>query len=220
MDNIFDTFLGLILGAIVTYWGYSFFRKKKSKELTIIQSHVLLEKIKSVCKLIAVEGDFAEIYRYENTKERFLSLVTSKKKALIVINAKAQIGYDLKKLLLDADIDHKKIVLTSFPQPEILSIEPELEFYDIKNGMFNSFSPDDLTVLNQEAKQHIREKIPESGLMETARNEAIEAILLIESIVETIGWKLDYTALKIDKKEQLVERKNKLTRFLERYDEK
>tara|TARA_R110000796_G_scaffold37722_4_gene95384 strand:+ start:291990 stop:292640 length:651 start_codon:yes stop_codon:yes gene_type:complete len=216
MDNILDTFLGLILGAIVTYWVYSFFRKKKSKELTIVQSHVLLEKIKSVCKLIAVEGDFAEIYRYENTKERFLSLVTSKKKALIVINAKAQIGYDLKKLILDADIENKKIILTSFPQPEILAIEPELEFYDIKNGMFNSFSPDDLTLLNQEARQHIREKIPESGLMETARSEANEAILLIESIVETIGWKLDYSALKIDKKEQLIERKNKLTRFLER----
>ena len=52
--------------------------------------------------------------------------------------------------------------------------------------------------------------------METARSEANEAILLIESIVETIGWKLDYSALKIDKKEQLIERKNKLTRFLER----
>lgn len=216
MDNIFDTFLGLILGAIATYWVYSFFRKKQSKELTVVQSHVLLEKIKSVCKLISVEGDFAEIYRYENTKERFLSLVSSKKKALIVINAKAQIGYDLKKLILSAETDSKKIILSSFPEPEILSIEAELDFYDIKNGMFNSFTPDDLNVLNQEAKQHIREKIPESGLMQTARSEALEAILLIETIVETIGWKLDYTALKIDSKERLTERKNKLTRFLER----
>ncbi|MBU2995238.1 DUF4230 domain-containing protein [Cellulophaga baltica] len=216
MDNIFDTFLGLILGAIATYWGYSYFRKKKNKELTQVQSHVLLEKIKSVCKLISVEGDFAEIYRYENTKEHFLSLISSKKKALIVINAKAQIGYDLKKLILNANTDSKKIVLSSFPQPEILSIEPELDFYDIKNGMFNSFTPDDLTVLNKEAKEHILEKIPESGLMETARSEALEAILLIESIVETIGWKLDYTALKIENKEDIIDRKNKLQRFLEK----
>ncbi|WP_158975494.1 DUF4230 domain-containing protein [Cellulophaga sp. L1A9] len=215
MDNIFDTILGLILGAIVTYWLFSLFRKKKSKELTEVQSHVLLEKIKSVCKLVTVEGDFAEIYRYENTKERFLSLVSSKKKALIVINAKAQIGYDLKKLILNADNERKIILLKSFPEPEILSIEPELDFYDIKNGMFNAFTPDDLTVLNQEAKQHIRDKIPESGLMDTARSEALEAILLIETIVETIGWKLDYTSLKIDAKEQLSERKSKLTRFLE-----
>jgi hypothetical protein len=59
---------------------FSFFRKKRSKELTEHQSAILLDKIKSVCKLITVEGDFAEIYRYENTKERFLSLVSSKKR--------------------------------------------------------------------------------------------------------------------------------------------
>ena len=82
--------------------------------------------------------------------------------------------------------------------------------------MFNAFTPDDLTVLNQEAKQHIRDKIPESGLMETAKNEALEAILLIETIVETIGWRLDYSALRIEAKDQLIQRKNKLTRFLEK----
>ncbi len=202
MDNIFDTVLGLILGAIATYWIYTFFKKKQSKEVTLHQSTVLLEKIRSVSKLVSVEGEFAEIYKYENTKERFLSLVSSKKKALIVINAKAHIGYDLKKVHITSDVDNKRIILTNFPQPEILSIEPELEFYDIKNGMFNSFSPNDLTTLNNEAKNHIRDKIPESGLMETARKEALEAVLLIESIVATIGWKLDYTALEIADKEK------------------
>jgi len=197
MDSLFELVLGLILGAIIMYWLYTFFNKKKSKELTKYQSTVLLEKIKSVCKLITVEGDFAEIYRYENTRERFLSLVSSKKKALIVINAKAQIGYDLKKILMHADERQKKIFLTNFPKPEILSIEPDLEFYDIKNGLFNTFKPDDLTALNQEAKEHIRDKIPQSGLMDTAGREALEAVLLIEKIVETIGWKLDYSALKI-----------------------
>lgn len=207
MDNIFDTVLGLILGAIATYWTYTFFKKKQSKEVTLHQSTVLLEKIRSVSKLVSVEGEFAEIYKYENTKERFLSLVSSKKKALIVINAKAQIGYDLKKVEINSDVDNKRIILTNFPQPEILSIEPELEFYDIKNGMFNSFSPDDLTTLNNEAKNHIKDKIPESGLMETARKEALQAVLLIESIVATIGWELDYSALKIqDKEKKLLEK--------------
>lgn len=202
MDNLINIFLGLILGAIATYWVYTFFTKKKSKELTTHQSTVLLEKIKTVCKLIAVEGDFAEIYKYENTKERFMSLISSKKKALVVINAKAQIGYDLKKILMHSDNASKKIVLTNFPEPEILSIQPELEFYDIQNGFFNSFKPDDLTVLNQEAKKHIREKIPQSGLMETAKKEALQTVLLIEKIVETIGWELDYSALQIPENEK------------------
>jgi hypothetical protein len=202
MDSIVEVFMGLILGAITMYWMFSIFRKKKSKELTEHQSTVLLEKIKSVCKLISVEGDFAEIYKYENTKEHFMSLVSSKKKALIVINAKAQIGYDLQKIFMHADNEKKKIILTNFPEPEVISIEPELEFYDIQNGLFNTFTPNDLTSLNKEAKKHILEKIPESGLMDTAKREAVEAVLLIEKIVETIGWKLDYTTLKIPEKQR------------------
>jgi hypothetical protein len=198
MDSVIEILLGLVLGAIGMYWMFMIFRKKSNREHTKHQSTVLLEKIKSVCKLISVEGDFAEIYNYENSTDHFMNLITSKKKALIVINAKAQIGYDLNKIIMHADTEKRKIILTNFPQPEVLAIEPELEFYDIKNGLFNSFKPQDLTALNQEAKKHIREKIPESGLMDTARREAIEAVLLIEKIVETIGWKLDYTALEID----------------------
>ncbi|MDC6387478.1 DUF4230 domain-containing protein [Maribacter sp. PR1] len=202
MDNILDVFLGLILGGISMYWLFSLFRKRQSKEITTHQSTVLMEKIRSVCKLISVEGDFAEVYKYENTRERFMNLLISKKRALIVIKAKAQIGYDLSKILMHADEGKKKIILSNFPQPEILSVEPELEFYDIKNGLFNLFTPDDLTSLNLEAKKHIREKIPESGLMDTAKKEALQSVLLIEKLVETIGWKLDYSALKITEKQK------------------
>lgn len=197
-----DAILGLILGAVLMYWLFSLFRRKKNKELTERQSTVLLDKIRNVAKLVSVEGDFAEIYHYENTKERFMSLFSSKKKALIVIKARAQIGYDLKKLDLKADTNGKKIILKNFPEPEILSIEPELQFYDIKNGLFNSFSPKDMTQLNAEAKEHIKQKIPESGLMDSARKEALQAVLVVEKIVETIGWTLDYSALEISESDQ------------------
>ena len=193
-----ELLLGLLLGALLMYMGYNVLNRKKEKELTVQQSTMLLEKVRSVCKLISVEGDFAEIYRYENRREHFMNLFSSKKKALIVINAKAHIGYDFKKLKVSADPEKRTIILGNFPPPEILSVEPELEFYDIRNDLFNAFTPADMTSLNKEAKALIREKVPESGLMETARHEALEAILFMEKIVETLGWKLDYEALKLD----------------------
>ncbi len=197
MDSVLELFIGLILGSVLMYWLFTYFRNRKQQELTEYQSTVLLNKIKSVCKLVSVEGDFAEIYRYENIKEHFMSLVSSKKKALLVIHAKVHVGYDLKKVVLTADKEHKKIILTGFPQPEVLSVEPEIQFYDIKSGMFNFFKSEDLTLLTKEAKDHIRGKIPGSGLMETAKKEALQAVILIEKIVETIGWELDYSALEI-----------------------
>ena len=137
-----------------------------------------------------------------------MSILSSKKKALVVINAKAQVGYDLKKIKLTTNTARKQVVLTQFPEPEVLSIEPDIQFYDVKNGLFNSFSPEDLTELNQNAKQHIREKIPESGLIETAKNEALQAVLLMESIVQTIGWTLDYSALEIENEQKQIQKDN------------
>lgn len=201
MESVLNTLLGILLGALAMYWVFSFLKKRRNKEQTDKQAVVLLEKIKSVCKLITIEGEFAEIYHYENVKERFMKMISSKKKALIVINAKAHIGYDLRKLKLFADKDRKRIVLTHFPQPEVLSIEPDIRYYDIKDGLFNKFASEDLTELHKEAKQHILEKIPESGLMQSARKEAMQAIMIVENIVGTIGWTLDYTGLELTAEE-------------------
>jgi hypothetical protein len=38
--------------------------------------------------------------------------------------------------------------------------------------------------------------------MQTARKEALQTVLLIEKIVETIGWKLDYSALEITEEQK------------------
>ncbi len=197
MDNLFDTILGILLGAIMAYWIISFFRKKSNKETTEKQSVVLLDKVKKVFKLVSVEGDFAEIYHYENVKESFFQMISSKKKALVVIHAKAHVGFDLSKVKIRADNKRKRIVLEGFPRPEVLSIEPDVQYYDIKNGLFNKFEPDDLSALNKEAKTHILHKIPESGLLDSAKKEALDAVQMVESMVEAIGWKLDYKALEL-----------------------
>ncbi|WP_159019102.1 DUF4230 domain-containing protein [Algibacter sp. L3A6] len=195
-----EAFLGIIIGILTTMGVVTYIKSIKKKSLVNAQSVLLLDKIKKVCKFITVEGDFAEIYHYEDVKERFLKLVSSRKKALVIINAKAHVGYDLAKIDLTADTENKKIVLEHFPQPEILSIETNLNYYDKSDGIFNRFEASDLTGLHQEAKLHIQEKVPQSGLIEIAQKEALETILLMETIVETIGWKLDYSALKIEEK--------------------
>ena len=188
-------FLGLAAGSVASYFILSKFSSTSKKKLTENQSVVLLDKIKKVSKLITVEGEFAEIYHHENTQEKFLGLFTSKKKAIVLINAKTNIGFDFRKIKMSSDTKKKTLILSEFPAPEVLSIEPDIRFYDIQNGLLNSFSSEDLTEINKQAKEHILNKIPQSNLMQTANQEAINAISLMESLVETIGWKLDYSAL-------------------------
>jgi len=194
-----ESLLGLLLGAILTYFGLNYLKLQKKNEVTSAQSVILMEKMRKVWKLITVEGDFAEIYHYENTKERFLSMISSKKKAILLINAKAHVGFDLSKIKMEAINEKKVVKLTEFPKPEVLSLETDLKYYDKKEGLFNKFDSSDLTELNIKAKDFVMSKIPESGLLETAKNEALEAVLMMQSIVETIGWTLDYQDLLLPK---------------------
>ena len=193
-----EAFLGIIIGILATLGVVTYFKSLQKKKLAHSQSVILLEKIRSVCKFITVEGDFAEIYHYEDVKEKFLKLISSKKKALVVINAKAHVGFDFSKVKMEANEKTKTVVLNHFPQPEVLSIETNLNYYDKKDGYFNKFEATDLTELHTRAKEHIQEKIPESGLYGIAGKEALETILLIENIVQTIGWTLDYSSLRIN----------------------
>jgi len=211
---IMEALLGLFLGAIITYWVLTYVKIQKRKEITNTQSVIILEKIKKVWKLITVEGEFAEIYHYENTKERFMNMVTSKKRAILLINAKAYVGYDLSKIKMEAINEKKTIKLTEFPEPQILSLETDLKYYDKKEGLFNKFDSTDLTEVNVKAKDYVLQKIPESGLFDTAKSEALEAVLIIQNIVETIGWTLDYQDLLLSKNSKGIIQKS-LTKKLE-----
>ncbi|TPN87354.1 DUF4230 domain-containing protein [Aquimarina algicola] len=191
-------FIGLLGGAVLAYFIFSKFNAARNKSAIQTQSTVLMEKIKSVCKLVTVEGDFAEIYHYESVKDKFFNLLTGTKKALILIDAKAYIGFDLSQVKLESDTKNKRIILSHFPQPKLLTIETDFKYYDKKEGWLNPFTSKDLTELNKEAKQFIKDKIPQSGLMESAKKEALTAISLMETLAQAIGWKLDYSALELN----------------------
>lgn len=190
-------FLGSAVGAVISYFIFQKFSNDKRKSLTETQSVILLDKIKKVTKLITVEGEFAEIYHHEDKQNKLLGLISSKKKAIILINAKTHIGFDFRKIKMQADTKNKTIKLSNFPEPEVLSIEPTIRFYDIQDGLLNKFSSEDLTQVNQAAKEHVLQKIPESNLMQAANHEALEAIALMKNLIETIGWQLDYSSLEL-----------------------
>ncbi|MDH7448012.1 DUF4230 domain-containing protein [Aquimarina sp. 2201CG14-23] len=191
-------FVGLLMGAILAYFIFARFSAVKRKSGVQAQSTILMEKIRSVCKLVTVEGDFAEIYHYESVKEKFFNIIKGKKKALILIDAKAHVGFDLSKIKLESDIKNKRIILTHFPKPKLLTIETDFKYYDKKEGWLNPMTSTDLTEINQEAKQFIIDKIPDSGLIESAGKELLTVISLMETVAESIGWSLDYSSLESD----------------------
>lgn len=193
MEFIYGLLLGALVIGLVFYFYRSYFVKSKTEE----QSVILLEKIRNVSKLITVESDFSEIMHYSDAKNMLLNLVSSQKKAIVLANSKVMVGFDMKKMRIKPDTKQKLLTITHFPEPQVLSIETDVEYYDVKNGLFNKFEAKDLTQLNKKIKENIEVKIPQSGVIQSANNKALETVKMIEQIVETFGWKLSYNELQL-----------------------
>jgi len=155
---------------------------------TETQSQVLLENVKTVCKLITVEGSFSDIYSHKDYYWQDLSMF--RKKALLKVKAKVGVGYDLSKYTFDMDEATKTITLKKNTKPEILYVDTDVNYYDLSEGTFNTFKPAELTQLNQKAKEHIREQAQISSLMESAAKQGHQVDELIRLITEQAGWKL------------------------------
>ena len=182
--------LGVILGLAVGILITAMYYKKRSTNNPTIQSVVLLEKIRNVCKLITVEGEFSEVFAHRDEKSLFFKLLNLEKKALLIVKAKVLIGFDLSKIHIETDNEKKQVRLTDFPDPEIMSMDTDLEYYDVKKGMINKFSESDLTNMNKKSKEFIREKIERSYLFDIARNQAADTITVIRQLIDSVGWEL------------------------------
>lgn len=153
---------------------------------------VLLERIKQVAKLVTVEGYFSEIYDYKDYYGYDLSIF--RKKALVRVKAKVSVGYDLEKMKLTALPETKTIRITGIPPAEILSIDHNIDYYDVQEGFFNEFSTEDYNKLNTNAKDFIRKKALESDLLKTATTQRNTLFETMRFMAESAGWTLEMEA--------------------------
>ena len=111
---------------------------------------------------------------------------------MLIVKAKVMIGFDLTKINFDLNSQKKLVHLTRFPEPEILSIDSDLEYYDIQKGIINKINATDLTNMNKRSKECIREKVEQSHLVQIAKNQANDTIGIVRQLIESVGW--EFTA--------------------------
>lgn len=160
--------LGLILGALLAFLAT---RSLKTPPSMIIESsHTIAESMRKVFKVVAAEGHFNEIYNYEESTKLF-NFIPSKKKALVIVQAKVLVGYDFEKFQWEVDEENRKVKLLNFPAPEILSTETDYKYYNIEEQFFNLFSKDDLARIQQNGKRQVIEAAKKSHLPEVAAEQ-------------------------------------------------
>lgn len=152
------------------------------------QSKVLLEKVKTVAKLITVEGYFSEVYNYKDYWG--YDFFPFQKKVLVLVKAKVSVGYDLGVMNMKTDSKTKTLTVSQLPQAQVLSIDHDLSYYDISEGTFNSFSAEDYTKIQEKVKDFIKDKAEQSDLKQRAQTQGNQMLDVIRFMVESAGWEM------------------------------
>ncbi len=188
----------LVVLAVIGFIAYQYFEDKQKDKDQLIESTGLIEKqIKNVGKLVVTEGSFAQVFSYKDSKKFYLDVLSARKKALIIVNAEVTIAYDLSKLKTEIDPKTKTVTITYIPEEEI-SINPNIQYYDVTQDYLNQFEAEDYNNIKKRIEKSLKTKIEKSTLKSNAKNRLISELQKIYILTNTMGWTLEYNGNEIE----------------------
>lgn len=187
-----------IVFAFVIVFGLRYCENKKENREQLEANAALIQKeLKNVGKLIVTEGSYAQVFTYRASRDLMYGLFDARKKALIVVNATASIAYDLSEVKTEIDEASKTVTITNIPEPE-LSINPNIQYYDVTQDYLNQFTAEDYNKIKSRIEKSLRKKIEASELRSNAENRLISELQKIYILTSTMGWTLKYDSEVID----------------------
>jgi hypothetical protein len=190
MDRIKGLLILLAFGLLVFLLTRALYGPPDSTEH--VEATVLLERVRPVLKLVTVEGDLSEVITFSDANAAWFDwtrdLPWNRKQAMLLVKARASVGYDLEGLGLEFDDASRTVRFTGMGKARLLSLEHDVRYYDLTEGAFNDFSTNDHTRMNAQAKERIMAKIPESGLLAKAEEQRGEFLVILKAVVENAGW--------------------------------
>jgi preprotein translocase subunit YajC len=175
----------VIVGLSIALLYYRFVPQNKSQ--AVMNSTTVVESLKRVFKVVTAEGHFTEILDIKDTKTT-LSFLPSTKKALIIVKAKVMMGYDFSEMEWEVDEANRKLNWKKKPTLKVISITPEITYYNIENGLLNKFNNEDFNKIQAQSIERITEVALTSELPKIA---AQQAHTLITEMAQLHQWQLE-----------------------------
>jgi len=187
IKNNFRLILGIMIGFVISYLAIT----KLNQKTETVSSDIIIERIKSVKKIIVTEGYFSEVYSFKEASKYFYNLISFEKRALLLIKGKVQISYDLTKIEYETNAILKTIYIKNIPPAEI-NISPSIKYYDLQESTFNTFAVEDYNKLNSTAIDRLKIEIEKSDLKTIAKNNLTTALEDMQWVGKELGWKVVY----------------------------
>ena len=152
---------------------------------TRVSHDLVVEKVRSVAKLLTSETTVRDVVVYENT------WLNSTKRSLVVVTGRVLAGMDLDKGTEVRVDDAAKRITVSLPPAEVLAVEvTNMRTYDERGGLWNPFRPEDRDAIQRQVRAQLERAGAELGVVEHANRSAKQ---LLETLLATDGYTVDVT---------------------------
>ncbi len=204
MSRIYKLFI--IIGIVALGFIGGWLIGKKSTwftKNTTSSASLVVESVEKVLKLVAIEANLSELYKYQDYYSYDISFL--RKKAILRVNAKVSVGFDLKKIKITVDSINKKVTINELPNAEILSIDHNLDYFDIEQGIFNRFESADYNHINTNAKEYIRKVALNKNIVDQANAQKNEVMTILLNMVKGMGYELEIKSSQISNPVKVIE---------------
>ena len=174
-----------LLGFLIAKFWYDRQQPKYQTE----EVKVMVNEIKNLSKLVVSQGNYSEMYSFSDTRKYFFDYLQFQKKAIVSVNAKVEVGYDLSKLDIQIDSLQREIIINKIPEEEVI-ISPDVKYFDLKQSQFNTFSKEELNTVNAKAIERIKETIELTNQKKEAKIRLFEELSKIYQLSKIYNWKV------------------------------
>jgi hypothetical protein len=150
------------------------------RERTSVTHDLVVERVRSVAKLVSAEATVRDVLIYRNT------WYGSTKQSLVVVTARLLAGMDLQSGT-DVKIDEAaRRIEIALPHASLLAVEvTDMRTYDEDRGLWNPFTQEDRDRIFRLARQQLTRSADQMRL--TGRAEA-SAKEMLETMFRVDGW--------------------------------
>ena len=160
-----------------------------TRETRSVDAAPVVSAVRRIAHLATVEAEISDVLRFEEAKS-FL-VFDFPKSATIRMRGRVIAGFDLTspEFALRPD-PGGRVLRVALPGPRILALDPRLEWFDERSGLFNPITPQDRTRWMLWARGQLARAAKQSGIEDRAIEHARE---LLSGAGNAFGWKVEVT---------------------------
>jgi hypothetical protein len=179
-----------MLAALFLFTTFELLRKRQAgAPAATVDSAPVVMAMSKIARLATVEVQVTDVVRYEEFKN-FLFL-SFPKSATLRVRGSVLGGFDLDRdgVKVSAHPETRRVEIR-MPRPSILAVDPKLEWFDEKSGVFNPITPEDRNRWMAWARTSLARTARQAGMDAKAEEQARK---LLTGAADALGWKAEVT---------------------------